>query len=41
MKTGECYFLDEENCLWLAVSFKNELDLVWTEFFKVEEQGII
>lgn len=30
MKTGECYFRDEEEKLWLAESFQDEIGLTWT-----------
>jgi hypothetical protein len=37
MESTGCYFIGEDECLWLAVSYRNEFDFVWTEFFKVEE----
>lgn len=39
MKTGECYFLDENEILWIAISYQNEFGLVWTEFEKVNNEN--
>ncbi len=37
IKTGECFFIDETNeTLWVAISYQDELGLVWTENIKVE-----
>ena len=30
MKTGECYFLDEQGNLWIAESFQDEFGVVTT-----------
>lgn len=35
MKTGECYYLDENGSLWLAVSYQDESGVVTTTSFKV------
>ena len=34
MESVGCYFWGEDEELWLAISYQNEIGLVWTEFFK-------
>lgn len=37
MENLGCYFLAEDDSLWLAISYRNEFNYVWTEFTKVDE----
>lgn len=42
VKTGECYFIEElDGSLWIAVSYQDEVGLVWTESNKVEDENIL
>lgn len=36
MKTGECYYRDENNILWLAVSYIDDEGVVTTVLVEVE-----
>ena len=36
IKTGECYFVDEDGDLCLSVTFQDENFNVWTEVYRVE-----
>jgi hypothetical protein len=36
-KTGECYFLDQNGSLWLAVSYVDEEGVVTTQDILIQE----
>ncbi len=38
MKTGECYFLDDEDNLWLAESYQDDAGEVTTRFIFMEKK---
>jgi len=38
MESLGCYFLEEDESLWFAISFRDDSGFVWTEFLKVEEE---
>lgn len=37
MKTGECYYRDENKILWLAMSYCDEFGVVTTVAVQIEE----
>lgn len=37
MENQGCYYLEEDESLWLAISRQDESGLTWTELIKVSE----